>query len=143
MNRTRHNRELTEEERSTVMADLKQAERFLELLAQEKAATPPGPAALREALSLAAVVSYWRPFASGRPSGGKWLSKDVISTPELRQFHTELDVLRNKVWAHTTGKSHQRAKGNREIWSSLARVVIPKFCDLIHEVKSSVAGHDH
>ncbi len=130
-------RKISPEHYQTITADLNRAERFLQLLAEEKQSS--GPASLREALSLAAVVSYCRPFTTGSPGGGNWIPKELVSglEPDLRELHCELKTLRDKLWAHSVGASRRvKLRSDSSVWSSIARVVIPNFRTLIREVKS-------
>jgi hypothetical protein len=91
-----------------------------------------------EALSLAAVVSYCRPFTSNyRISGGKkpsWIpkAKGFVKTlpDDLPTFHDWIETLRNETWAHTAEPAF---KGN--LIQSIPEALIPKFKALIQAVR--------
>jgi hypothetical protein len=134
-----------------VTGDLNRARQLLEKLRATVRA--PENKIVREALTLAAVVSYCRPFHKSRDADKRWhmwLSKEFVDAlPEkCQRFHKKLLDERNEAWAHTDWKQHEprllRMDGgtsavvSRNPWIPMDEAEIAGFVSLLDEVDAHV-----
>ena len=121
---------VTPAEYEIIRTDLSRAKKYLDLLEKEKADGASG-ASIREALSLAAVVAYIRPFTpcNRKDGSGKrrpWIPKGLIADlpADFQRLHARLQEDRDRTWAHTD----ENARGANLI-QALKKTVIPTFKD--------------
>ena len=126
---------VTQAELQFIKSDLNRAKKYLRFLELEK--DKPGSAAsVREALSLAAVVAYNRPFTSCHRAGGgskrPWIPSGLVNDipTKFHELHKGLRKQRNEIWAHTDGNAFDTTNPIKV----LPRTVIPYFHQLIKEV---------
>lgn len=139
--------ELEDREYALVAADLRHARLFLEALTTKPAIRE--EKVITEALTLAAVVSYCRPFSMSRDASGKrrqWVPKELLQSlpARCRAFHERLLASRNQAWAHTDWAVHNpcvHSRGplppsvlSRNPWVPLESPEIEQFLNLIGEI---------
>jgi hypothetical protein len=130
--------EVTEREFAVITSDLKRASKYLDLLLAAKA-DPRSTASHNEALSVAAVIAYRRPFTPcdrhnprSKTKRTPWVPDGVIAdmeNQELQELHEWMEELRDKTWAHT---DEEAFKGS--LIQAFPKAEIPKFKKLIQEV---------
>lgn len=142
---------VTDEVYHLVIGDLNRARQFLEKL--QATTRAPGNKCAREALTLAAIVSYCRPFHKSRNADEQWcvwLPKEFADAlPEKYQrFHKKLLEERDQVWAHTDWVQHEphplrTGDGtsvivSRNPWTPMNETEIARFVSLLDEVDARV-----
>lgn len=100
---------VTNEEYSLIAADLMRARQFLRAL--RASSDVRNPRVIREALTLAAIVSYCRPFKMSRDADGcwrRWIPPELIKDlpEECKQAHGRFVQTRDRAWAHTDWEAH-------------------------------------
>ncbi len=140
---------LGDEDDSLVAADLMRCGQFLSAL--EVAGTSRESKVVREALTLAAIVSYCRPFLRSFDGSGKrrpWIPEELVNDlpAPLQAVHRRIIASRNEAWAHTDWKAHSpqatpgdgRVDGviSRNPWVPLEPREISEFKTLRAEVMS-------
>ncbi|MFZ1059899.1 MAG: hypothetical protein WAP47_12000 [Candidatus Rokuibacteriota bacterium] len=126
---------VTPAEYDVIRTDLNRAKKYLDLLEKEKA-DGASVASIREALSLAAVVAYIRPFTPCNRKDGsgkrkRWIPEGLVADlpPDFQRLHTKLQEDRDRTWAHTD----ENALGANLI-RALKKTIIPTFKNLIKQV---------
>jgi len=130
---------ISKEALRVIRTDLKRTTAYLNLIeAAKKADDPESQAAAlnREALSLAAVVTYCRPFTACVRKDGKkkpWIPKNLVNdlSSNSQFLHLRITMDRNRFWAHAD-ENDPRDK-SKEILP-LKKSVIPEFQHLIQEI---------
>jgi len=138
---------VNEKEYALITADLMRADRFLRVL---DATDPAGDGkVVREAPTLAAIVSYCRPFKTSRDAAGwrrRWIPQGLVHDPPsgLRTFHGHLVKNRDQGWAHADWAAHtpRSYPGDTDIpvavsrnpWVPMTHSEIAQFQQLVHEV---------
>jgi hypothetical protein len=103
---------VTKKEFQVITADLKKSSKYCGLLEQAKANPQGAPSpSTNEALSLAMVVAYCRPFTPcdrrnhrTKDKKSPWIPKGLVAQlpdEELRRLHAWVMKLRHKTWAHS------------------------------------------
>ena len=140
---------VTDEEYALISADLMRVQMYL--TARGAADDTRDRKVIREALTLAAIVSYCRPFTPGRDAKRKFrhripaqLVEDLPS--EHQRTHNRLLKARNQAWAHTDWAAHTPhgysddtgafAVLSRNPWVSLDPSEIAEFEGLLREVNA-------
>jgi hypothetical protein len=137
------------QEYALIVADLNQAREFLSAF-QEQAVSGSGKC-VRKALTLAAIVAYFRPFKLSLGADGKkrrgWAPEELVNDlpPALQKLHKKLEEQRDQVWAHTDWKSDKpNSYGDdgellsflsENPWQPMEKAIIPQFQQLIDEVE--------
>lgn len=89
--------------------DLDLADSFAKLMLAEDPSQGTSISPLLQALSIALVVSYWRPFSCNRDAGGKAKALDHsaagFTAPE-EKLHRRMEELRDKEYAHSDSERH-------------------------------------
>jgi hypothetical protein len=142
---------VTDEAYHPVTGDLNRARQFLEKL--QATTSAPENKIVREALTLAAVVSYCRPFHRSNDANEQsciWLPQNLVkSLPEKHQrLHKKLWTERNQAWAHTDWKQHEphltrinestSVVVSRNPWTPMDDVEIDEFVSLLDDVGTRV-----
>lgn len=143
---------VTKQEYALIFGDLMRARRYLTALK----ATPKNQESrlMREALTLAAIVSYCRPFKFSYNAAGKrcaWIPAEVVNdlAADKRVLHARLNRARDQAWAHTdwaahTPHSNTKDDGDsllvvsRNPWIPLEEAEIEEFESLLTEVEARI-----
>lgn len=138
---------MTNEEYALIAGDLTRAGRFLHAL--ESGADADVGKVIREALTLAAIVSYCRPFIASFDAGGQrrlWIPQELVDDlPAVcRTLHKRLLEARHQAWAHTDWKAHTPRSYSdragvpvvvsRNPWVAMSPSEIAEFQKLLREV---------
>lgn len=146
--------QVTDEDYSLIAADLFRAERYLSRLKEAESANE--DRMVREALTMAAIVSYCRPFMKSKDAESKerrWVPKELVKDlpAECQATHRKLEDYRNQARAHTDWRAHQPkfiSSGNTDIlpslifsrdpWVPLSHEEISAFERLLQEVNGRI-----
>jgi hypothetical protein len=134
---------LNDEVDSLVAGDLMRARQFLRAL--ETTGKSRQTKIIREALTLASIVSYCRPFMTNFDASGRkrrWIPGRLLKDlpPRLRSVHKRIVAARNQAWAHTDWSEHSPtalAGGgvvSRNPWIPLDEPEVAEFATLVGEV---------
>lgn len=137
-------------ERCLLTTDLDRAKRYLGELATTGEAK--ADKVIREALTLAAIVAYCRPFTSSNDANGKRRSLAPPSLAEslpdnLKRLHNRIKKQRNQAWAHTDWcahdpKSYPSCIGDivisRNPWVAFTPLEVSEFLGLVEAVNQRV-----
>ena len=154
---------VTNEEYALIGGNLMRARQFLTALRATSDARD--QKVIREALTLAAIVSYCRPFKTSRDAEGQkrpWIPPELIKDlPEqCQRTHNRCVRARNQAWAHTDWAAHTprscEERGefpsvlSRNPWVPMSPPEIDEFESLLREVDVRVHlrwldafGRDH
>jgi hypothetical protein len=142
---------VNDEEYALIGADLMRARQFLTTL--RSASDARDQKVIREALTLAAIVSYCRPFKTSRDAAGQrrpWIPKDLVDDlpEECQRAHDRFVQARDQAWAHTDWAAHTpRSYGgpdgfpsvvSRNPWVPMSRLEIDAFEALLQEVDARI-----
>lgn len=142
---------VTNEEYALIGADLMRARQFLTAL--RAASDASDQKVICEALTLAAIVSYCRPFKTSRDANGQkrpWIPRELVEDlpTGCQDAHKRFVQERDQAWAHTdwaahTPRSYQELDGfpsvlSRNPWGSLSSLEIAEFESLVREVDARV-----
>ena len=127
--------------RRHIAGDMMKARQYLNALESAGSGT-----LVAEALTLAAIVSYCRPFLSSFVAANArtaWLPKQWIDKlpSEFRRTHDRLVTARHQAWAHTDYSAHIAHSNARSAfvishnpWAPLSPSQIAEFHELIDEI---------
>jgi hypothetical protein len=137
---------LNDEVDSLVAGDLMRARQFLRAL--ETTERSRQTKIIREALTLASIISYCRPFMRSLDASGRkrrWIPPKLLKDlpAELRSVHNRIVAARNQAWAHTDWSEHTPAARagsvvSRNPWIPLDDRDVGKFATLVGEVLARV-----
>jgi hypothetical protein len=119
----------TDEQYALIGADLIRAERYLSRLKQAEAAGE--DSTVREALTMAAIVSYCRPFKWSRDEVSakkRWIPDALVKDlPDgCQTVHAKLEAHRDQAWAHTDWMAHQPRRVSSSDAEDLPPLVISR-----------------
>jgi len=142
---------VTNEEYALIGRDLMRARQFLTALRATSDARD--QKVIREALTLAAIVSYCRPFKTSRDADDQkrpWIPRELVKDlpEECQQAHHRFVQARDQAWAHTdwaahTPVSYEEPDGlpsvlSRNPWVPMSPREIDDFASLLGEVDARI-----